>query len=230
MINKTKHKNATELVMFSLIGALICLACFVDTAGAEMQQYCLACKDPDQTYLCQIDTPHSNPSDKGMQLYCIIKTSKDGGHRSCAIQNSEIATCVGPIKTYTFQKPSIPPELRSAVDRFRKSREIKQENQTLPPQKSGEPKTLIDMTGRAVKASKKGLSNSGHAVGGVASSTTGKVGSAARGVGKGVKKAAGKVGSATKKSGSAAKTAFDCLKSFFKECGSKKTEEPIVTQ
>lgn len=90
------------------------------------------------------------------------------------------------------------------------------------------------MTGRAVKASRKGLSNTGQAVGGAASSTTGTVGKAARGVGKGVKKAAGKVGSATKKSGSvvggAAKTAFDCIKSFFNECGSKKPDEPSVAQ
>ena len=81
------------------------------------------------------------------------------------------------------------------------------------------------MTGKAVKASRKGLKNTGQAVSGAASSTTQTVGKVARGAGKGVTKAAKKVGSATKKTGSAvgsaAKTALDCLKSWFKECGSK---------
>jgi hypothetical protein len=232
--NKSKHKNAATWMLFSLFAALVYIACYSHTAGAETQQYCVACKDPEQTYICQVETPHSNPSDKGMQLYCIIKTSKDGGHSSCTVLANKTENCSGSIKKFTFQAPAIPSEVKSAVDRFRNSNQTKPDEQLIPPQKGDEPKTLIDMTGRAVKASRKGLSNTGQAVSGAASSTTGKAGKAARGVGKGVKKAAGKVGSVTKKSGravgGAAKTAFDCIKYFFKECGSKKTDEPSVTR
>ena len=221
-------------ILLCLIGSLVFIAFDFGTAGAETRQYCVTCKEPDQTYVCQVDTPHANPSDKGLQLYCIIRTSKDGGHRSCAVQSNSADGCTGPVKTYSFQAPVITPELRSTVDRLRKPNEKKADEQTLPPQKGGEPETLIDLTGRAVRASRKGLSNTGQAVSGATSSTTGKVGKAARGVGKGVTNAAGKVGSATKKTGSAvgsaAKTAYDCLKSLFKECGSKKADAPPASQ
>lgn len=221
-------------IRLSLMAFLVFFAFDFGTAGAQTWQYCVMCKEPDQTYLCQVDTPHTNPSDKGLQLYCIIRISKDGGHKSCAVQSSGAERCAGTVKTYNFQAPAVPPKLRSAVDRLRKSGEKNEDDQTLPPQKGGEPKTLIDMTGRAIKASRRGLSNAGQAVSGAASSTTGKVGKTARGVGRGVTKAAGKVGSSTKKTGSAvgraAKTAFDCLKSLFKECGSKQEDAPPASQ
>jgi hypothetical protein len=232
--NKTNIMSKAIRVLPGIIAGLVCIGIVSDNAVAEAQQYCVVCKDPDQTYVCRVDTPHANPSDKGLQLYCIIRLSKDGSHNSCAVRPGSTDACDGPVKAYAFQAPAIPPQLKSTINRMRKSREKDAEEQTLPPQKGGEPETLIDMTGRAVKASKQGLSNTGQAVGSAASSTTGKVGKAARGVGKGVTKAAGKVGSATKKTGSAvgsaAKTAYDCIKSLFKECGSKKEDTPLVSQ
>lgn len=232
--NKTNITNKAMRILPIFIAGLLYMAIGSGAALAGTQQYCVVCKDPNQTYVCQVDTPHANPSDKGLQLYCIIRISKDGGHNSCAVQSNSTVACDGPIKAYAFQAPAIPPKLRATVDRLRKSREKDVDQQTVPPQKGGEPETLIDMTGRAAKASKQGLSNTGQTVGSAASSTKGKVGKAARGVGKGVTKAAGKVGSATKKTGSAAasaaKTAYDCLKSLFKECGSKKEEAPPVSQ
>ncbi len=217
------------LMAILLLGAMV-----AEAVQAESQQYCVACKDPDKTYICQVDTPHANPSDKGMQLYCIIQTSKDGGHQSCEVRADNPEGCAGTLKSYSFQAPTLPPELRSTVNRLRNKNEKKQEEQTLPPQKGGEPETLIDLTGRAVRASRKGLSNTGEAVSGATGKATGTVGKAARGVGKGVTKAAGKVGSATKKTGgavgSAAKTAFDCVKSLFKDCSSKKPDAPPASQ
>lgn len=234
MCNKTSIIRKVTGILTSLFAGLLYITIAPRAAEAGTQQFCVVCKDPNQTYVCQVDTPHANPSDKGLQLYCIIRISKDGGHNSCAVQSNSADACEGPVKAYAFQAPAIPPQLRATVDRLRKSREKDVNEQTVPLQKGGEPETLIDMTGRAVKASKQGLSNTGQAVGSAVSSTKGKVGKAARGVGKGVTKAAGKVGSATKKTGSAvgsaAKTAYDCLKSLFKECGSKKEEAPPVSQ
>ena len=232
--NKTNITRKAVGILTSLFAGLVYIAIASGTAVAETQQYCVVCKDPNQTYVCQVDTPHANPSDKGLQLYCIIRISKDGSHNSCAVQTNSADACDGPVKAYAFQAPAIPPQLRETVDRLRKSREKDVDEQTVPPQKGGEPETLIDMSGRAAKASREGLSNTGRAVKGAASTTKGKVGKAARGVGKGVTKAAGKVGSATKKTGSAAasaaKTAYDCLKSLFKECGSKKENAPPVPE
>lgn len=219
-----------------IIFAICAFAIFIPRPGwAESRQYCVVCKGPGQTYLCQVNTPHNSSSDKGLQLYCIIKLSKDGGHKSCAVRNDTSAVCTGPTRTYTFQAPAVPPQIRSAMEKIRKSQnDAKDDQETLAKQKSGEPKTLIDMTGRAVGASRKGLKNTGQAVGGAASSTTHTVGKVARGAGKGVTKAAKKVGSATKKTGSAvgnaAKTALDCLKSWFKECGSQPEDAPPASQ
>jgi len=206
-----------------------------DIISAETRQYCVVCDGPEQTYLCQVNTPGNSSSDKGLQLYCIIKMSKEGDHKSCAVRNDTSAVCAGPVRTYTLTAPEISPKLRSAAEKIRKSRNRAMDNQeTLTEQKSEEPKTLLDMTGRAVKASRKGLKNTRQAIGGATSSTTQKVGKAARGAGKGVTQTTRKVGSATKKTGSAvggaAKKAFDCLKSWFKECGSKTEEAPPASQ
>ena len=208
-------------ILFALcIGAAAMIA---GKANAEPQQFCVTCKDPDQTYVCSVETPQSNPNEKGLQLYCIIRTSKDGGHRSCAITNTDIAQCAGPVRTYSFQAPAIPPQVREAVKRFRKSREGDKPDEERPKQKGDEPETLIDLTGRAVKALPKGIKNTGETISGTASATTGKVGQVARGAGQGVTKAARKVGSATKKTGKAvgstAKSAIDCIWSWFKDCG-----------
>jgi hypothetical protein len=141
---------------------IVCFAAAILTHGdakAETQQYCVVCKGPDQTYLCRVETPLANPNNKGLELYCIIRTSKDGGHKSCAVDTRSAADCAGPVKTYTFQAPTIPPNLRSAVERYRNRPKKAEEEQSLPPQKGGEPKTLVDVTGRAVDASREGLRN-----------------------------------------------------------------------
>lgn len=205
------------------------------TGSAETKQYCVICDGPEQTYLCQVNTPSSSSGDKGLQLYCIIRVSKDGGHKSCAVRDVSSTVCEGPVRTYTLTDSAISPQLRSAAEKIQRSRSGAAGDQENPiEQKGGEPQTVIEMTGRAVKASRKGLKNTGQAVSGVASSTTRKVGNAARGAGKGVTKGAKKVGTATKKTGSAvssaARTAYNCLKSWFKKCGSEPEKAPPASQ
>jgi len=213
--------------MGNLLRVIFCIitvaAMLAGGAHAEQRQYCVSCKDPDRTYVCQLETPHASPSDKGLQLYCIIRISKDGGHKSCAIDNQDTTQCAGPVRTYAFDAPVISPQLRDAAQRYRKSRDRDKPEQTLPPQKGGEPETLIEMTGRAANASRKGIKKTGQAVTGAVGATTATVGKAVRGAGKGVTKTVRKVGSTTKKTGSAvgsaAKTAYDCLRSWFRKCG-----------
>ena len=201
------------------------------TGSAETKQYCVICDGPEQTYLCQVNMPSGSSGDKGLQLYCIIRVSKDGGHKSCAVRDVSSAVCEGPVRTYTLTDSAISPQLRSAAEKIQKSRSGPAGDQDNPiAQRGGEPQTLIDMTGRAVKASRKRLKNTGQAVSGA----TRKVGNAARGAGKGVTKGAKKVGTATKKTGSAvssaARTAYNCLKSWFKKCGSEPEKAPPASQ
>ena len=110
----TISKNTAIRVIPGLITGLVFAAFASGAAKAEIRQYCISCKGPDQTYLCQVETPNANLGDKGLQLYCIIRTSKDGGHKSCAVQSKISGACDGPVKAYTFQVPAIPTELRSA--------------------------------------------------------------------------------------------------------------------
>ena len=122
-----------RLILFALCAFAILAP---RSSFAESRQYCVVCKGPDQIYLCQVNTPYNNPSDKGLQLYCVIKISKDGGHKSCAASDDASAVCASPAKTYTLQAPEISPQIRSAVGKIRKFRnKAEYDPETLPKQK-----------------------------------------------------------------------------------------------
>ncbi|MDA7946173.1 MAG: hypothetical protein MPJ78_01710 [Hyphomicrobiaceae bacterium] len=188
-------------VRFALIAGFASFGLVLTPANSEPLQFCVKCVDPSQTYVCRIDTTQQVAPVNGMQLYCMVRTSKEGGHRSCAIDDTPISSCAGPVKSYALSSPNLSPRTREAIERYRNRAASRG---GLPLQGNGEPETLVG-------ASKKGLQSTGQAVGG-----------AARGVGK----AAGKVGSATKKTGSAVggatRRAYDCVKSLFRECGSSR--------
>ena len=204
----------------ALLGNLMFLAFSPSAVKAEPTQFCVKCVDPNQTYVCQVEAPQSGAPSKGLQLYCIVRTSKEGGHRSCAVDNTPISRCAGPVKSYAFVPPGLSPNARAAIERYRGQAGGEASFPNASPSTGDEPATVFGMTRGAVGASKKSLQSSGQAVGGAASKTGQGVGKAARGVGK----AAGKVGSATKKTGSAvgsaARTAYDCMRSFFRDCRS----------
>lgn len=212
--------------LVALFTALCVFMAQAGVAAADQRQFCVVCTEPAQTYVCEVRTPNTTPGDKGMRLFCIIRTSKDGGHRSCKVDDRDISQCAGPVKAYTFEAPKLSPEARSAIQRYRGRSSTPETQTNVPAQKGGEPKTLIDLTRRAARNSKEKLKDSGEVVGNTADKTKGVVGKATRGVGKGVTKAAGSIGKATKKTGSAvghaAKSAYDCIKSLFKDCSSSK--------
>lgn len=174
--------------------------------NAEPQQFCVKCADPNQTYVCQIDTTQPVARADGLQLYCIVQTSKEGGHRSCAVDNTPIGSCAGELKSYTFAAPLAPPGTRATIGQD-------QQNYTSDPEAVEAPAPREDKPATLVGASRRGIQSTGQAVG-----------SAARGMGN----AAGKVGSATKKTGSAVggatRRAYDCVRSLFRECG--RSEDP----
>ncbi len=169
---------------------------------AEPQQFCVKCVDPDQTYVCQVDTTQPVARADGLQLYCIVRTSKEGGHRSCAVDSTPLANCAGQLKSYTFAAPAAPSGTQATIEQDR-------QNFTSDPEAAEAPGAGEDTPATVVGASKRGIQSTGQAVGG-----------AARGMGK----AAGRVGSATKKTGSAVggatKRAYNCVRSLFRDCRS----------
>ena len=133
MCNKTNITRKAVGILTSLFAGLVYIAIASGAAVAKTQRYCVVCKDPNQTYVCQVDTPHANPSDKGLQLYCIIRISKDGSHNSCAVQSNSADACDGPIKAYAFQAPAISPQLRDSRPAAQVARERRRRaNSTAP--------------------------------------------------------------------------------------------------
>ena len=51
----------------------------VNPASAGEASYCLTCTSPDQTYLCRV-TGADARQDEVSKLYCIVRTTKKGGH------------------------------------------------------------------------------------------------------------------------------------------------------
>lgn len=174
----------------------------VGTADAGSQTYCLVCKDPDQSYACRVDTPKASPGQQALQLYCIVRTAKDGGHRSCKAARRTAAGCKGSLKAYTYRGPSF-------------KRRAQEPPASAPASAGGaresKPTPLMRYGKRAVKASGRGLrkaaGRTGRAVGSVTKNTGQRVSGAARGA------------------GSAARTAYDCVRTLFRRCRPRRDED-----
>ncbi|MGI9382452.1 MAG: hypothetical protein ACR2PO_04805 [Methyloligellaceae bacterium] len=178
-------------------------------AGAET--YCVICKGPDQAYTCRVDTSKANPGLEALQLYCIVKTARDGGHKSCSATRQTATNCKGALRTYTYKGPSLSPRARQAVG----ERLAPAGSDAAGNSGADKPKTLMQFGSRAVKASGRGLrkaaGRTGQAVGNVTKNTGQRVSGAARSAG-------GRVGTA-------ARTAYDCVKSLFRKCRSSSGED-----
>lgn len=181
--------------------ALLAFGLMPDLASAGETAYCVTCSDPQKTYLCQVTTPGSSPSKKALQLYCTMRTAKDGKHRSCAASRTPTTQCRGTIRRYTLNLGDDLPGVRSAVRQYRgKTPVAKAPEPPTPPEK---PKTLFGITSKGVKK------------------TGSLVGDAARGA----KRRVGNAGTAI---GDAARSAFDCMKKLFRKCGKDESEEPVA--
>lgn len=197
-----------------------------DHLRAGQTDYCVVCKDPAQTYTCRVNTPDANPGDKALQLYCIIKTAKDGDHRSCKVERKTGVDCIGPVRTYSYRGPDLPKILRPKPGPDAHSNPVSTETaaRTEPPARKGEePDTLVEITGRAVGAGKDGVEATGGAIknaAGATGKTIGKIG----------KKAGKQVGKTARGASSAARYAYDCVKSLFRECGGSEEPEPERAQ
>ena len=140
----------------------------VSPALAADADYCVTCKNPDQTYRCRVQGVGSRPSD-ALKLYCVIRTAKEGNHASCKAAAASDA-CGGLVKVYNYEGPALPSGL-TADPRVRELKQrVEQDRRTFDkPDQGGAPKTLFELDGRAVDASAKGLRNARSALGGSSS-------------------------------------------------------------
>jgi hypothetical protein len=130
------------------------LAAWAGQALAGEASYCVTCKDPDQTYLCQVDADGVNAGD-ALKLYCIMRSAKEGHHGSCAAERAT-TSCNGVVKVYSYDGP-VPEDLIRSAKHF--ADKIKQSQETFEKPKGDQPKTLVELTGRAFSASRQGLRN-----------------------------------------------------------------------
>ena len=133
------------------------------SALAADADYCVTCKNPDQTYRCRVAGVGSRPHD-ALKLYCVIRTAKEGNHASCKATTATTA-CHGVVKVYDYNGPALPEGL-TADPRVRELKQrIEQDQRAFEKPKGNEPKTLFELGGRAMSASRRGLRNAGEAIG-----------------------------------------------------------------
>jgi hypothetical protein len=140
------------------------IACAAPFAMADEASYCVICKGPDQTYVCRVTGEGSRPSD-ALKLYCVIRTAKEGNHASCSAERGSPA-CNGVEKVYSYDGPLMPPDLAADPRVKRLMDKAGQDQQAFAKPKGDAPKTLVELTGRAVNASRQGWRNARSAIGG----------------------------------------------------------------
>jgi hypothetical protein len=179
-------------------------------ANAGDTTFCVTCTEPAQTYTCTVKTPEAYPGARALRLYCMVRTAKDGNHKTCGAKLSAASACSGAPKTYTYKGPAIPSALQSKAEKFLKKSQTGAD--AAGDSDDDKPDTVVKMTTRAVKSSREGLSTAGSGVRDATRGTTKRVGSAVRGAGAGV--------------GNAAKTTYNCITSLFRDCWSSDEAEP----
>jgi hypothetical protein len=99
-----------------------------------------------------------------LKLYCVIRTVKEGHHASCAAE-SYSPNCNGVEKVYSYDGPM--PEDITSNPRIKHLTDKIEQNQKAFEKPIGDgPKTLVELTGRAVSASRQGWRNARSRFGG----------------------------------------------------------------
>lgn len=199
------------------------------SARAGQVDLCISCADPRQTYVCRVETPKGSPGEKALQLYCIIKTAKHGGHSACSVSRTGNAECNGPVMSHVYDGPVMPEILRSNIPA--QPTQLPGQNASgldVPKQKGGEPGTLIEMSGPAANAGKSAARSTGRAVRNAAGGTGHTIGTIGKKAGRGVGNTAKSAGEVARDAGSAvggaARYTYSCLRSFFRHCGETASE------
>ena len=132
---------------------------------ADEAAYCVHCTGPNQTYVCKVEAGGGKASD-ALKLYCVVRTAKEGHHTSCSAERNS-PSCNGVEKVYSYDGPM--PEDLAADPRVKKLTDKIEEKQKAFDKPKGDgnaPKTLVELGGRAVNASRQCWRNARGAFGG----------------------------------------------------------------
>lgn len=210
-----RHACAKLPGIASCAAILVCLAA---SARAGEASYCVTCTGPDQTYRCRVTGEGSKPSD-ALKLYCVIRTAKEGHHASCSAENATPA-CAGVEKVYSYDGPAIPDDLAQDPRVKNLMSRINHENEAFAKPKGQGPQTMVELTGRALAASRQGLRNARSAFGGSTEQTeplpaTSDAGAAAAAS---ATHSTSRFQRASAAMASAARKSYRCLRSLFRNC------------
>ena len=142
--------------------ALAMALCGFAPAHAGEVAYCVTCQGPDQTYLCRVNGDEVRQSD-AVKLYCVVRTAKEGGHASCAARNAT-AACNGIEQHYSYNGPSIADGLAEDPRVKKFVRHIEKGQPAFD--KDEKRKSLVEVTGEALSASRRGWRNMRASLGG----------------------------------------------------------------
>ncbi len=140
------HSFSRALFGAGLAAGLLAWAARV--AVAEPAIFCITCKNPDQTYRCQVIADFR--SRDALRLYCVIRTAREGNHASCSVERN-VAVCNGVAKVYSYDGPAMPD---MASDPQLTLLPHQPEQGQVATQKDRSPKTMVELGGRAVDASR----------------------------------------------------------------------------
>jgi len=133
------------------------------SARAASIDYCVTCKSPDEVYRCRVTGVGSKPSD-ALKLYCVIRLAKEGKHASCAAE-AATASCVGLVKVYNYDGPTLPENITSDSRVRGLEQKVERNQRDFAKPEGNAPKSLFELGGRAVSASKRRLRNASEAIG-----------------------------------------------------------------
>jgi len=145
-------------------GVVFAVALFAapPVAQAANVEYCVTCKNPDASYRCRLKGSGVTQSD-AFKLYCVVRTTKEGGHASCAAKKNP--GCIGLVKVYQYDGPTVPSNVTNDPRLRQFNERVEQENRAFEDKRGGESNSLFELGGRAVDASKRGLRGAGAAIG-----------------------------------------------------------------
>ena len=144
-------------------------ACLAPAALAANASYCITCKNPDQTYRCRVTSEAPTAAD-ALKLYCIIRTAQDGKHSSCSADRKPNG-CGGEEKVYAFDGAALSSQVASDPRVRNVIEEVQRRQQPFAEPKGNAPKTMFELGGRAVSASRQGWQNARSRISGSSAET-----------------------------------------------------------
>jgi hypothetical protein len=155
-------RRTTQFAIAALVAVVPAWLATPSSAGEAA--YCVSCKNPDQTYLCKVAGEGSRPND-ALKLYCVVRTAKEGNHASCSA-SQDVSGCKGTEKVYSYDGPAIPSDLAEDARVKKLMGKVARDQRQFDKPRGEGPQTLVELTGRAMSASRAGWRNAREAIGG----------------------------------------------------------------